>query len=826
MKFPFIGSQDFKNHAEACAAIKVGAILKSNLILGTYYSAGSKDSSSTSVDPRQLQSAREAFLASIASWPETTSLEIRLTVLPDPVHKTQSKVEIHLLLRCRRESASAAREELAVRYLSLSPLLSSHFPEAEFEPVMDKDALATCIRPFTTNHAVSVHRKSERIPLGSALQRFAVGFGASSTAMDPADPYTDHLYGWIPSHDDWSRMLDTLTGQLDPLEIIVRLATESDTGPALVKTSKNIHLSETFLAGRKDVETMERLVHALRDIYVKRLGNLKAPCFHVGVFILAGHEIDSPLPNVIGRSISDNNGVRQENVFFEGGFAFSPVDAAQANSFGFFADLEPFTMAEAACAFRLPSPPVRDIPGLPVKRFKTSLALLPENPADRPGAIRLFDNVHQGHAQPVFMDSEERMTHTFITGQTGTGKSTLMESMILQDIRAGRGLAVIDPHGQMIDDIIPKLPRERVDDVIIFDLLDRERPLGFNIIEWRTIEERDLIIDELYRTLDHIYDMKQTGGPIFELHFRNTMKLLMGDSPRADFIPTILEFVNCYINRPFRHWLLDTMHDMQVKDFYTEAEAAGGDARIENVSPYVTSKFGRFVSDTTLKRIIGQQKSSLDFEDIMANGKILLVKLAKGRFGSQVSALLANMLVAKFKFAAMKRGEMRKEDRREFYLYVDEAHNLPQDNFTELLSEARKFRLGLVLATQYCSQLGDVRGKGNDLLSAIFGNVGTMVVFRTGSSDAELLAKGFSPYFGMLDIVGLPNYQGYTRMNLNIDAPLPFSFRTVPDVSEADPSLGARIRSLSRLKYGIDAKIVDAEIAGRRSAWKKQTDSE
>jgi hypothetical protein len=826
MKFPFIDSQHFGAQAEAVAAIKVESILKGNLLLGTFYSAGNRDTSFATVDPHQLQNARESLLASISSWPDTTSLEIRMTVLPDIFHKTQSRVELHMVLRCRANSESAAREELAVRYLSLFPILTAHLPEAEFQAVMDRDSLATCMKPFVPSHAVSVHRKKERIPLGSALQRFAIGFGSDCSAADTGDIVTDHQYGWLPSNDDWSRLIDTLTGQIDPLQIIVRLSTGADTEAAMVKVSEDIHLCEDFLAGRGDLETMERLVHALREIYIRRLGELKAPCFNTGVFILAGHDIDSSLPNVLGRAISGIQTSRNENVFFEGGFAYCPVDAEAANTVDYFRDSEPFTLSEAACAFRLPSPPVRDIPGFPVRRFKTSMALLAGNLGNRPGTIRMFDNVHHGQQQPVCMDSNDRMRHCFIIGQTGTGKSTLMESMILQDIRAGRGLAVIDPHGEMIDDMIPKLPKERADDVIIFDLLDRERPLGFNIIEWRTIEERDLIIDELYRTLDHIYDMKQTGGPIFELHFRNTMKLLMGDAPRPDFVPTILEFVNCYINRSFRHWLLDTTHDSQVQDFFKEAEAAGGDVRLENVSPYVTSKFGRFVSDTTLKRIIGQQKSSLDFEDIMENGKILLVKLAKGRFGSQVSALLANMLVARFKFAAMKRGEMRKEDRREFYLYVDEAHNLPQANITELLAEARKYRLGLTLATQYCSQLGNVQGKGNDLLSAIFGNVGTMVVFRTGSGDAELLAKGFTPYFSMLDIIGLPNYHGYARMNLNAEAPLPFSFRTVPDISETNPELGSRIRSLSRLRFGTDACIVDAEIAGRRSAWKNQAESD
>jgi hypothetical protein len=242
---------------------------------------------------------------------------------------------------------------------------------------------------------------------------------------------------------------------------------------------------------------------------------------------------------------------------------------------------------------------------------------------------------------------------------------------------------------------------------------------------------------------------------------------------------------------------------------------------MRNISPYVTSKFGRFVNDTTLKRIVGQEKSSFDFDDIMNNGKILLVKLGKGRFGGEVSALLANMLVARFQHAAMKRGEMAKADRRDFYLYVDECHCLPQENFSELLAEARKYRLGLVLATQYCSQLGNVGGhRGDDLLAAIFGNVGSLITFRTGAQDAEHLQRGFMPIFDQLDILSLPNYHGYARMNLKGQSTQPFSFRTELDTTPANEELAGKLRMYSRFRYGKDMHIVDSEILSRQDSWK------
>lgn len=393
----------------------------------------------------------------------------------------------------------------------------------------------------------------------------------------------------------------------------------------------------------------------------------------------------------------------------------------------------------------------------------------------------------------------------------------------MQDIRAGRGVAVIDPHGDMVDSVLEKIPSQRIDDVVLFDVLDREKPLGLNLIQWQTLDERDLIIDALYDTVDRVYDLQKTGGPIFESNFRGMLRLLMGEGPRGDFVPTVLEFTSCYLNTKFREWLKKSVREPQTLDFIEELERTGGEASLQNVSPYITSKFGRFTHDATLARIVGQQNTSIDFDDVMNNGKILLVKPGKGRFGSTVSALLANQIVSRFKIAAMKRGCMSPENRRDFMLYVDECHNLPPDSFTELLSEARKYRMGLVLATQYTAQLAGEGTGRNSLLSAILGNVGTVLIFRSGLEDAERLSPIVYPSSSSLDIIGLPNWHGYARLQTDHESIPPFSFRTRKDqtLPDRDRNIASRILELSRLKYGMDADIVDTQIAYRRLLWKE-----
>jgi hypothetical protein len=316
-----------------------------------------------------------------------------------------------------------------------------------------------------------------------------------------------------------------------------------------------------------------------------------------------------------------------------------------------------------------------------------------------------------------------------------------------------------------------------------------------------------------------MYDMKNTGGPMYEAYMRGFLKILLGSKPSADFTPTLLEFKNCFISKGFRRWLLNRTDEADTHDFIREVVDVQGEASLQNISPYVTSKISRFITDSSIVNIIGQNKTSFNFEQIMNEGKIFLAKLGKGRFGSTVSALLANQLVSRFKNAAMKRGEMRPSDRRDFYMVVDECHNLPMSTFTELLAEARKYRLGLVLATQYAKQLqGD--NPNEDLLAAILGNCGALSIFRTGIDDAKLLAPALYPYFNAMDIVGVPNTQGYCKLTIGKDSIAPFSFETIRDKTPYNEKTARIVCEMSRQIYGSDLATIKKQIEYRRNIWK------
>lgn len=818
--FPSIEIRPKQNGFEGICGLKMVALLKASLMANEHQAIHSEPWQNP-VHPVRLHDSRVAFLKAVAEWPEDTTLELHISARPDLGHMPKGKVFVTIGVRCFSDTKAGAREAIITRFLQLKAFLPAHFPEAEFSPIRHTGALRARLHPFVPTHAVALTRRREAISLAKPFETRGTGFGVPLDTYKSSDDQAMHTFPWVPSYSDWRPLIDFLLWQIDPMWVLIRIRSGAITESQQTRLSETIETCEAYLTKTKVCKTvLTQKAEKLRDLSLERLVEMHARGLRVGVFMLARHPIDSAAASVLGQSITEGYNRNDKRGLLRGGFVSKPITVDKGLDCGFFPEEEPFTAHEAACAFRLPAPPKGRLSGLPVKHTRTAFVSLPMDYMRQNGLITLGINQHRGMEQPVTICPRDRMRHFFIMGQTGTGKSTLMESMALQDIRAGRGVCLIDPHGELLESLLGKIPEERAEDVVVFDPLDRERPVGFNLIEWKTIEERDFIIDELYLTLDRTYNMRETGGPIFESNFRGMLKLLMGDQKRDGFVPTLLEFPILYIEEDFRAWLKQTIRDPQVHDFLDELERTGGEASLNNLAPYITSKFSRFVNDSCLRRIIGQEHTPFDFREIMDEGKILLVTLGKGRFGETVSSLLASQIVSRFKAAAMSRADQPEAKRRDFFLYVDEFHNLPRENFAELLSEARKYRLGLVMATQYANQLKGPTGQGADLLPAVLGNVGTIVIFRLGIQDAEKIAAVFHPVFDKNDLADLPNWHAYARFQVDGTFLPAFSFETTKDTTSYDSELAARIRTFSRVKYGEDVNMVDARTAKRRDCWR------
>ncbi|MEA1926019.1 MAG: type IV secretion system DNA-binding domain-containing protein, partial [Patescibacteria group bacterium] len=337
----------------------------------------------------------------------------------------------------------------------------------------------------------------------------------------------------------------------------------------------------------------------------------------------------------------------------------------------------------------------------------------------------------RGAKTEIRLAEDDRRRHLYIIGQTGTGKSAFIEEMVKQDAKNGKGLCIIDPHGDLIDHVLECIPKERAEDVIYFDPADTERPFSLNMMEYdmERPEQKTFVINEMIAIFDKLYDLKSTGGPMFEQYMRNAMLLVM-DSPEIG--STLMEVPRVFRDVEFRKEKIKRCKDMTVIDFWQkEAEKAGGDASLENIAPYITSKLTTFISNDMMRPIISQQESTINFREVMDQQKILLINLSKGKIGEINSYLLGMVIVGKLLMSALSRVDMDEKDRKDFYLYIDEFQSFTTDSISQILAEARKYRLSLTIAHQFIGQLSE------NISKAVFGNVGSMCAFRVGAEDAQ-----------------------------------------------------------------------------------------
>ncbi|MBI2592371.1 ATP-binding protein [Candidatus Saccharibacteria bacterium] len=459
---------------------------------------------------------------------------------------------------------------------------------------------------------------------------------------------------------------------------------------------------------------------------------------------------------------------------------------------------------ELATLFHFP-----DQQNIPTSQLARQASKQVDGPRNVPEeGLLLGYNMFRGAKKAIRMEQADRARHMYVVGQTGTGKSTFLENLAIQDMLEGRGFAFVDPHGDTAEKLLAMVPKERTEDIIYFSPADTDYPMGLNMFEYHTEDQKDFLIQEAINMLYKLYDPGHTGiiGPRYEHIFRNSALAIMADPQGGTFVDIPKLFRDpAFVDKKLQH-----VKDQNVVEFWRkEMPQSQRSNDFGEVISWFVSKFGAFLSNEMMRNIIGQTKSAFNLREIMDEGKILLVNLSRGRTGDLNSKLLGMIFVMKFEAAAMSRADVPEEYRRDFCLYVDEFQNFSTESFADILSQARKYHLNLIVANQFTTQLTE------EVRDAVFGNVGTVVCFRVGTNDAEFLAKQFAPVFDIDDLQFLPNANTVVRMMIGGVPVQPFSMATLPPLGSPNKQLADALKQLSWAKHGRPKAEVEKEIFDR-----------
>lgn len=468
---------------------------------------------------------------------------------------------------------------------------------------------------------------------------------------------------------------------------------------------------------------------------------------------------------------------------------------------------------ELTSFFHFPNIKYNKVETIKWQNFK--VAPSPKNIPDK--GLLLGTNTYRGEKRKIYMDNEDRFRHFYIIGQTGTGKSSIIQLMARQDFHNNVGCCVIDPHGSLIEDLLPYIPRERADDVIYFNPADTERPMGLNLLEAETPEEKDLVALDAMNMMVKMFG-EEIFGPRIQDYFRNGCLTLMEDEDEGG---AITDLVKLFTDEEWQRYKVSKVKNPIVRSFWEKQMAQTGQREKQEMIPYFAAKFGQFYTNTLIRNIVGQTRSAFDVSKCMNEGKILLMNLSKGLVGDVNAQLLGMIIVSKIQVAAMRRQRQTSEERGDFFLYIDEFQNFVTPSIESILSEARKYRLGLILAHQYIDQLEkDSKLSGNvSLKGAVFGNVGTMMFYKIGPQDAEVCAKEMAPVFSEQDLINIDAFKGAMKLSIggqpsrpfSIEVPRPWLDKTYPKDEQASEAF----KQLSRLTYGRAKDFVDREIMRR-----------
>jgi hypothetical protein len=771
---------------------------------------------------------------------------------PHPTSFAAGEITVALLAKVEGDREAACREQAQALCHELGALLGGMFPDYIWRTVTEREEFERLWTPFEWDgvYIAEIRRREDRVSLATVRPRPMLGRGRALPESSGRSEETVYfVHSFIPPATTMARLLRTMLLQRAPVLLQVGLAPvwldpgeEQALVAEIARAERYAHGQELLPATPVAASTvLLQRAQAVCEGLLRQFLRLQDAPFLMHILLASPEPLPPTLLEAVGVEVTAPvGGSGPLSVLQMGGYDVAvpsnPEDRRTALSnlreieFTPWGDsLAPPALRrarwlvdaqEAAGAFRFPLATAEGLPGLEV--WNVPMRPVPHEAVIRwqqtPPAERILigENSYLGFVESVFLTEWDRRQHVYIVGQTGTGKTTLLKTMIVADMEAGRGLAVIDPHGDLFHELLTRIPPHRADDVIVLDPTDMEYPIGLNILEYRDPYHRYFVVREMRAIMERLLEdqygaaVGQYAGPVFFQHLQKSLLLVMS---RPNDPGTLLEFFEIYQTPNFwKKWTplahpdpllerwLQFLEDFDPTYRYSEGLSWG---------EWISSKFEDFLLDPKLRRIFGQKRSTIDLGRIMDEGKILLVNLAKGELAEANARFLGMVLMAKILATAIERVTLPPERRRTFYLYVDEFQALATKSFILLLSEARKFGLSLVLANQFLSQVQE------PIVRSIFGNVGTIISFRVSQADAQMLEPYFAPSFDALALTGLPNWHACARLTVRGQSVTPFMFRTILLPDPADPSIADRVRQQSRQRYGRHWTEVEEEI--RRS---------
>ncbi|MFA5800162.1 MAG: type IV secretion system DNA-binding domain-containing protein [Candidatus Peribacteraceae bacterium] len=591
--------------------------------------------------------------------------------------------------------------------------------------------------------------------------------------------------------------------------------------------------SKTFAPGATSGDAFIRMIQPEEELY-KRMGEKAGMSgFHTTIRILASAktwnravDITSNMQvsfnvfkDMYGNYFKNRRLLSEFMPLWINQYLIYPLWQRRINGYAHRRNL--LTEKELATVYHFPDSRYNTIPNIQWILYK----VLPPPPNAPTEGIILGINRHRAVETVIRFLDTDRTRHQYIIGKSGSGKSALLNWMARQDVARNEGLCVVDPHGDLIEDVLAHTPRERAKDVVLFNPADTERPMGLNLLEAKTAEEKDRASLDAMEIFIKLFG-NEIFGPRIQHYFRNGCLTLMDDEEEG---ATLIDVPRLFVDDEFQRYKVSKCKNAVVRSFWENEMVKTGAREKEEMIPYFSAKFGPFVTNATMRNIIGQPKSAFNIREIMDTGKVLFVNLSKGRIGDVNAQLLGLIFVNKVNMAALSRADVPQNQRKRFYLYVDEFQNFITEAFATILSEARKYELGLIMAHQYIGQLvgktGAYEQASTKMRDAVFGNVGTIMSFKIGAEDAEYMAKEMAPVLSEQDVIGIPNFNCYVKLNINNTTSRPFSLATIYDESQRNEKLGALVKEYSRMKYGRKKAFVDQEIEDRIGITKSQPDA-